>query len=71
MFRSQQPPKPVRNEQGQPLDPKTGEPLKPCCSCPDTKRLRDECVLLRGEENCGELIEQHKTCLRDLGFIIP
>ncbi|KAJ1973274.1 Cytochrome c oxidase copper chaperone [Dimargaris verticillata] len=42
--------------------------LKPCCACPETKKARDECVLFKGEENCQDLIEKHKQCLRDLGF---
>ncbi|KAJ1966572.1 Cytochrome c oxidase copper chaperone [Dimargaris xerosporica] len=42
--------------------------LKPCCACPETKKARDDCVLFKGEENCQDLIEKHKQCLRDLGF---
>ena len=49
---------------------KDGQKLKPCCVCLDTKKVRDECVLLNGEENCRDLIEAHKKCLRDLGFEI-
>ncbi|GFR62985.1 cytochrome c oxidase copper chaperone, partial [Elysia marginata] len=44
--------------------------LRPCCACPETKKLRDECIIERGEENCGDLIEKHKQCMRDLGFKI-
>uniref|UniRef100_A0A914BWX6 Cytochrome c oxidase copper chaperone n=1 Tax=Acrobeloides nanus TaxID=290746 RepID=A0A914BWX6_9BILA len=44
--------------------------LKPCCACPETKRARDECIVLNGEENCGELIEAHKKCMRAHGFEI-
>ncbi|RKP11092.1 cytochrome C oxidase copper chaperone-domain-containing protein [Thamnocephalis sphaerospora] len=55
-------------ETGRPLGP-DGKPLKPCCSCPETKRARDECMLRTGdEEACATLIEAHKQCLRDLGF---
>ncbi|VDN02949.1 unnamed protein product [Thelazia callipaeda] len=39
---------------------------KPCCACPETKKARDECVILFGEEHCGELIEAHKRCMRQL-----
>jgi len=46
------------------------KPLKPCCSCPETKKVRDECIMENGEENCGDLIEAHKQCMRDLGFNI-
>ncbi|RHY68136.1 hypothetical protein DYB30_006869 [Aphanomyces astaci] len=39
-----------------------------CCSCPDTKSVRDLCVLNNGEENCADVIEAHKQCLRAEGF---
>jgi cytochrome c oxidase assembly protein subunit 17 len=43
---------------------------KICCSCPDTKKARDECVLMKGEDDidCKKLIELHKECLRAEGF---
>lgn len=41
-----------------------------CCSCPDTRRVRDECMVLRGEEQCKQAIEAHKKCLRSEGFNI-
>uniref|UniRef100_A0AC35THG9 ANK_REP_REGION domain-containing protein n=1 Tax=Rhabditophanes sp. KR3021 TaxID=114890 RepID=A0AC35THG9_9BILA len=41
---------------------------KACCACPETKRVRDECIVTKGEEFCGDLIEAHKKCMRDLGF---
>ncbi|OAD69722.1 hypothetical protein PHYBLDRAFT_116167 [Phycomyces blakesleeanus NRRL 1555(-)] len=47
-----------------------GKPLKPCCSCPETKKARDQCVFENGEENCGPLIQAHLKCMRDLGFKI-
>jgi len=53
---------------------KKAEPEKPkkkmCCACPETKRARDECITLNGEEDsrCQELIEAHKKCLRKEGF---
>jgi cytochrome c oxidase assembly protein subunit 17 len=47
-----------------------GKKLKPCCACPETKRPRDECIMEKGEENCGDLIEAHKACMRALGFKI-
>ena len=45
---------------------------KICCSCPDTKQLRDECVLMNGEDHpdCIKLIEAHKECLRSEGFTV-
>jgi len=47
-----------------------GKKLKPCCACPETKKVRDECIMEKGEENCGHLIEAHKECMRSLGFKI-
>ncbi|XP_003702775.1 cytochrome c oxidase copper chaperone COX17 [Megachile rotundata] len=49
---------------------KSDKPLKPCCACPETKIARDECIITKGEENCGHLIEAHKACMRYLGFNI-
>lgn len=49
---------------------KDGKPLKPCCVCLETKAERDDCVIHKGEENCGDFIEAHKQCMRDLGFNI-
>ncbi|KAL6529724.1 hypothetical protein OROGR_015347 [Orobanche gracilis] len=39
-----------------------------CCACPDTKKLRDECVVEHGESACEKWIEAHKKCLRAEGF---
>ncbi|OQR97049.1 hypothetical protein ACHHYP_20633 [Achlya hypogyna] len=41
---------------------------KICCSCPETKSVRDLCVINKGEENCADVIEAHKQCLRAEGF---
>ncbi|XP_032889308.1 cytochrome c oxidase copper chaperone [Amblyraja radiata] len=46
------------------------KPLKPCCACPETKKVRDTCIIEKGEENCKHLIEAHKECMRALGFKI-
>lgn len=49
----------------------TKEPsLKPCCACPDTRKARDECIFLKGEESCLEFIEKHKECLKSYGFLV-
>ena len=47
---------------------KSGKPI--CCCCPDTKKVRDECVVYKGEEDpdCKKFIEAHKLCLREEGF---
>lgn len=41
---------------------------KICCSCPDTKKERDECIVAMGEDACRYYIEAHKACLRAEGF---
>ena len=41
---------------------------KICCSCPETKKVRDLCVVTKGEEHCADVIEAHKVCLRGEGF---
>lgn len=41
---------------------------KICCACPDTKKLRDECVVEHGESACEKWIEAHRRCLRAEGF---
>ncbi|CAA2985336.1 cytochrome c oxidase copper chaperone 2, partial [Olea europaea subsp. europaea] len=41
---------------------------KICCACPETKRLRDECVVEHGEAACAKWIEAHIKCLRAEGF---
>ena len=48
-----------------------GKPKKICCACPETKRARDECVVMHGSEDdgkCKELIGKHLRCLRAEGF---
>lgn len=41
---------------------------KICCVCKEAKRIRDECIILNGEERCQAFIEAHKACLRSEGF---
>lgn len=41
---------------------------KICCACPDTKKLRDECIVEHGETACSKWIEAHRQCLRSEGF---
>lgn len=43
-------------------------PCKMCCACPETKQLRDECIVMKGEAGCQSFIEAHKACLRKEGF---
>lgn len=44
--------------------------LKPCCACPETKVPRDKCIMEYGQENCKDLIEAHRECMRKAGFNI-
>ncbi|KAG7031366.1 Cytochrome c oxidase copper chaperone 2, partial [Cucurbita argyrosperma subsp. argyrosperma] len=45
-----------------------GKPKKKiCCACPDTKKLRDECIVEHGEEFCGKWIEAHLAVLATAG----
>ncbi|KAJ1687722.1 hypothetical protein LUZ63_019112 [Rhynchospora breviuscula] len=41
---------------------------KICSACPDSKRLREECIVEHGEAACTKWIEAHKRCLRAVGF---
>ncbi|KHJ48068.1 cytochrome C oxidase copper chaperone [Trichuris suis] len=43
---------------------------KPCCACPETRKLRDECIVEKGEENCKDLIEAHRKCMKQFGYDI-
>ena len=52
------------------LAAEAAEAEKPKLACPETKKPRDECIMEKGEENCGDLIEAHKQCMRALGFKI-
>jgi len=54
-----------------PAEPgKEEKKLKPCCACPETKKVRDQCIVENGEENCGDLIKAHKECMKKMGFNI-
>ncbi|CAN4104179.1 unnamed protein product [Withania somnifera] len=41
---------------------------KICCACPETKKVRDECIVEHGESACEKWIEAHRKCLRAEGF---
>ena len=43
---------------------------KICCSCPETKQKRDECIVKNGEDKCLQYIDAHKACLRLEGFTV-
>ncbi|KAF9616079.1 hypothetical protein IFM89_028545 [Coptis chinensis] len=61
-------------ELGSPTTEKPVSDTKPkkkiCCACPDTKRLRDECIVEHGEAACAKWIRAHRECLRAEGFKI-
>ena len=44
------------------------KPKRICCACPETRKPRDECTMMYGEEKCAAQIEAHKACLRAEGF---
>ncbi|KAL9687122.1 hypothetical protein QQ045_031519 [Rhodiola kirilowii] len=48
--------------------PETKPKKKLCCACPDTKKLRDECIVEHGEAACSKWINAHLKCLRAEGF---
>ncbi|GLT27980.1 hypothetical protein SLA2020_029420 [Shorea laevis] len=48
--------------------PESKPKKKICCACPETKKLRDECIVEHGEETCAKWIEAHLQCLRAEGF---
>jgi cytochrome c oxidase assembly protein subunit 17 len=48
--------------------PETKPKKKICCACPDTKKLRDDCIMQHGEGTCGKYIEAHLQCPRAEGF---
>jgi cytochrome c oxidase assembly protein subunit 17 len=50
--------------------PETKPKKKICCACPDTKKLRDDCIVQNGEDACGKFIEAHLQCLRAEGFSV-
>ncbi|MBW0511087.1 hypothetical protein O181_050802 [Austropuccinia psidii MF-1] len=51
---------------------------KPCCACPETRRIRDDCFLKYGPPDqssestlkCAELIAAHRNCMAQYGFQI-
>ena len=51
-----------------PLEEEKKPTCKICCACPDTRKVRDDCVIFKDEEGCAEEIEAHKRCLRAEGF---
>ena len=50
--------------------PESKPKKKICCACPETKKLRDECIVEHGEDACAKWIEAHRQCLRAEGFTV-
>lgn len=48
--------------------PESKPKKKICCACPETKKLRDECIVEHGEDACAKWIDAHLKCLRAEGF---
>lgn len=44
--------------------------VKPCCVCLDEKKIRDECLLMNGQESgkCDLIIDGYKKCMKGFGF---
>lgn len=59
---------PLKPESAVTTGPDTKPKKKICCACPDTKKLRDECVVEHGEDACAKWIDAHRQCLRAEGF---
>ena len=55
-------PEEERRDEG-PVLGKSGKKI--CCSCPETRKPRDECIVLHGEDACAKLIEAHKVPFHD------
>ncbi|KAK8949875.1 hypothetical protein KSP40_PGU016814 [Platanthera guangdongensis] len=55
-------------DKNSPSGPSPKPKKKICCACPETKRLRDECIVEHEESACTKWIEAHKLCLRSEGF---
>lgn len=68
----------MREETVADLSPtRCGETLNRCCACPETKKARDDCFLRFGSnaddnadsgDKCRDIVEQHRQCMRNLGF---
>lgn len=41
---------------------------KICCTCPETKKSRDECTLF--SDDCKLFIDIHQLCLKSHGFTV-
>jgi cytochrome c oxidase assembly protein subunit 17 len=54
------------------MAPKLGNSGKKiCCACPETREVRDKCIMEKGEADCAAAIWAHVRCLRADGFTLP
>ncbi|CAN6442022.1 unnamed protein product [Victoria cruziana] len=58
----------LAQQQEEEASKKAAPKKKICCACPETKRLRDECIVQHGETACSKWIQAHLECLRSEGF---
>lgn len=58
----------VKSQEEQVSAPDSKPKKKICCACPETKKMRDECIVENGESACEKFIEAHRQCLRAEGF---
>ncbi|CAL1275948.1 unnamed protein product [Larinioides sclopetarius] len=60
----------MENEREKRMQKEKEEPkkLKPCCACPETRKVRDACIAEKGAEACSKELEAHKECMKKMGF---
>ena len=40
----------------------------PCCVCKETKKIRNECIMFKSEEECQKEIKANLDCLAKYNF---
>jgi cytochrome c oxidase assembly protein subunit 17 len=58
----------IRQEASQTGDKPAEKPLKACCACKPTRKMRDDCIMNFSQEQCTEYINAHNECLKEKGF---
>ncbi len=59
----------MENKESKPENKENTQKIKgPCCVCKETKKIRDECIMFKSEQDCFKELENHKKCLMDYGF---
>ncbi|KAH6811509.1 cytochrome c oxidase 17 [Perilla frutescens var. frutescens] len=58
----------LKQQEDQGSAPDSKPKKKICCACPETKKLRDECIGEHGKPACEKWIEAHRKCLPAEGF---